>query len=201
MKAIAVAGPRWPARGVATPRTVRSSWSYRVDVGTSCTEYQGSGFWTRDAALEVVLALLVLELEPAAQGDEALEEILDVWTVQAVAGFTGCMSPDLDEHLAGRPGLMAAVTAALARIRDRVPAEGSIDVDSPALAERADRVCHGQAWYTPGAAAAWVGNVADAIRDLIEGRLPEVPGAFWFVDGEGRHAYPKHRDHERADPA
>jgi hypothetical protein len=63
----------------------------------------GPGFWTRDAALETVL-----------------EEILDAWTIQAVAGFTGCMSPGLDEHLAGRPHLVAAVTAALERIRDRV---------------------------------------------------------------------------------
>ncbi len=33
-------------------------------MGTSLTEYRGRGFWTRDAALETVLALLVPELEP-----------------------------------------------------------------------------------------------------------------------------------------
>jgi hypothetical protein len=122
-----------------------------------------------------------------------LEEILDAWTIQAVAGFTGCMPPCLDEHLAGRPHLVAAVTAALERIRDRVPAQGSIEVSSPALAVRAGRVCQGQTWYTPGAAAAWAGNVAGAMRDLLEERLPEVPGAFWFVDGSGHHTCPEHR--------
>jgi hypothetical protein len=59
-----------------------------------------------------VLALLVLELGPAAREDEVLEEILDAWTIQAVAGFTGCMPPGLDEHLAGCPHPVAAVTAA-----------------------------------------------------------------------------------------
>jgi hypothetical protein len=80
-------------------------------VGTSFTEYRGSGFWTRDAALETVLALLVVELESAAGDDEALEPVLDAWTVQAVAGFIGCMSPDLDEHLKNASGasLMLAV--------------------------------------------------------------------------------------------
>jgi hypothetical protein len=99
--------------------------SYCVGVGTSFTEYRGSGFWTRDAALEAVLALLVVELEPVASDDEALESVLDAWTVQAVAGFIGCVSPGLDEHLTARPSLAAAVTAALKRIRDRLPPEGA----------------------------------------------------------------------------
>jgi hypothetical protein len=167
--------------------------SYSVGVGTSFTEYRGSGFWTRDAALETVLALLVVELGLDACGDEALESVLDAWTLQAVAGFTGCVSPGLDEHLAVRPGLAAAITAALKRIRDGLPPEGSIEVGSAALATRADRVCEGSGWSTPGAAASWVGNVADAMHDLVTGCLPGVPGAFWFVDGDGRHTRPKRR--------
>jgi hypothetical protein len=49
-------------------------------MGTSFTEYRGRGFWTRDAALETVLALLVLELEPLARQDPDLDPILDMWT-------------------------------------------------------------------------------------------------------------------------
>ncbi len=66
---------------------------YCGGVGTSFTGYRGSGFWTRDAALETVLALLVVELGPAACGDEALEQVLDAWTLQAVAGFTVFVRP------------------------------------------------------------------------------------------------------------
>jgi hypothetical protein len=167
--------------------------SYCVGVGTSFTEYRGSGFWTRDAALEAVLALHVVELEPVASDDEALESVLDAWTVQAMAGFTGCVSPGLDEHLTARHGLAAAVTAALKRIRDRLPPRGSFEVRSAVLARRADRACEGYAWSTPGAAPSWAGNVADAMHDLVAGCLPDVPGAFWFVDGDGRHTRQKQR--------
>ena len=167
--------------------------SYSSSVGTSFTEYRGSGFWTRDAALETVLALLVVDLELTAREDEGLEPVLDAWTVQAVAGFIGCVSPALDEHLAARPGLATAVTAALKRIRDRIPPRGGVEVQSAALARRADRACEGIPWTAPGAAACWVGNVADAMHDLVAGRLPAVPGAFWFVDGDGRHARPQER--------
>jgi hypothetical protein len=166
---------------------------YCGGVGTSFTGYRGSGFWTRDAALETVLALLVVELGPAACGDEALEPVLDAWTLQAVAGFTGFVSPGLDEHLPQRPGLAAAVTAALKRIRGRLPPGGSVEVGSADLARRADRVCGGHDWSTPGALASWTSSVADAMHDLIAGCLPDVPGAFWFVDGDGRHARPTRR--------
>jgi hypothetical protein len=175
--------------------------SYSVGVGTSFTQYRGSGFWTRDAALEAVLALLVVELEPVASDDEALESVLDAWTVQAVAGFTGCVSPGLDEHLTARPSLAAAVTAALKRIRDRLPPGGSFVVGSAALARRADRVCEGYVWSTPGAAPSWAGNVADAMHDLVAGCLPDVPGAFWFVDGDGRHTRPKQRPRDKRPPS
>lgn len=160
-------------------------------MGTSFTEYRGCGFWTRDAALETVLALLVLELEPLARQNPDLDPILDTWTIQSVAGFGGCVSAGLDEHLTSQPGLAGLVTAALLRIRDRLPPGGSIEVTSPDLARRADRVCAGHSWSTPGALVTWTGNVADAMHDLVARRLPRTPGDFWFVDGDGRHTRPK----------
>jgi hypothetical protein len=164
-----------------------------TNVGTSFTEYGRAGFWTRDAALEAVLALLVLELEPLARENPDLEPVLDAWTVQSVVGFGGCMSADLDEHLTSQPGLGEMVTAALVRIQDRLPTDGIVEVSSPDLARRARRVCGESGWHTPGALATWVGNVAEALRDLVAGRLPEAPGHFWFVDGDGRHARPLRR--------
>jgi hypothetical protein len=177
--------------GRATPGS--TAWPYRGDVGTSFTRYRRAGFWTRDAALETVLALLVLELEPLAKDNPGLEPVLDDWTLQSVAGFGGCVSAGLDEHLTSQPGLGETVTAALRRIRDRLPLEGSIEVSSPGLAERADRVCEGSGWSAPGALATWAVNVADALADLVAGRLPETPDDFWFVDGDGRRTRPKQR--------
>lgn len=80
-------------------------------MGTSFTRYRGCGFWTTDAALETVLALLVLELEPLARQDPDLDPILDTWTVQSVAGFGGCVSAGLDEHLTSQPGLAGLTRA------------------------------------------------------------------------------------------
>jgi hypothetical protein len=54
-------------------------------------------------------------------------------------------------------------------------------------------VCGEDGWNAPGALATWVGSVAEALRDLVAGRLPEDPGYFWFVDGNGRHARPLRR--------
>jgi len=56
--------------------------------------------------------------------------------------------------------------------------------------ESADRACVGHPWNAPGALATWTGNVADALRDLIAGRLPMSDGGFWFVDGDWRHLRP-----------
>ena len=80
-------------------------------MGTSFVEYRGSGFWTRDAALETVLGLLVAELQPLCHGEDSLSSVLDHWTMQATAGFTGCVSADLDSNLAD-PGLRSHATAA-----------------------------------------------------------------------------------------
>ena len=77
--------------------------------------------------------------------------VLDLWTLQSVVGFGGCVETGLDEHLTRQPGLASMVTAALRRIRDRLPAEGTIEIRSPDLARRADRVCEGHSWYMPGA--------------------------------------------------
>jgi hypothetical protein len=159
-------------------------------VGTSFTDYRGHGFLTRDAALETVLALLVLELGPLARQDPDLDEILDSWTIQSVAGFIGCVSVELDEHLTSHPALAAQVIAALEHIRAGLPADGLVEVTSPDLTRRADRACVGHPWHAPGALATWTGNVADALRDLVAGRLPMSDGGFWFVDGDGRHLRP-----------
>ena len=98
-----------------------------------------------------------------------------------------------DEHLTSQPALAALVTAALGRITERLPAAGTVEVTSPGLDQRADRACAGNTWYVPGALATWTGHVADALHDLVTGRLPLPSEGFWFVDGDGRRIRPVHR--------
>jgi hypothetical protein len=99
-------------------------------VGTSFTGYRGDGFWTRDPARETVLALLVLDLEPVARENGSLAEILDTWTVQAMAGFGGCVSPDVDEHLSRQPGMGPATPAREPRPIRRL-SHRSLKIDRP----------------------------------------------------------------------
>jgi hypothetical protein len=161
-------------------------------MGTSFAEFRGSGFWTRDAALEAVLALLVVELQPLADDHPGLGEVLDAWTLQAVAGFTGCVSPDFDRHLVD-PCFLPTAVAGLRRVLAQLPAEGSAGVDDEGFARRAERICGGAVWTTPRALAGWVRQVTAALIDLLDGRLPSTGGELLFVDGEGRHFSNPHR--------
>ena len=154
-------------------------------MGTSFVDYGGSSFRTRDAALETVLALLVTELEPSAAGDEALSTVLDYWTLQAVAGFMGCISPDLDRCLADRR-IRLTVIAALGRIAAGLPPDGIAEADDAGFSRRADRVSGEGPWHVPGALVSWVREVTKALMDLVQGQITQPPDGSWFVDGDGR---------------
>jgi hypothetical protein len=65
-------------------------------MGTSFTEFNGKGFWTRDIFLEVWLGALVQEIDHLSSPSEWLTLIRPYWHLQATAGFLGCVSPDLD---------------------------------------------------------------------------------------------------------
>jgi hypothetical protein len=141
---------------------------YPADVSTSFVGYRGCGFWTRDAALETVLGLLVVELHPLSETDGTLNAVLDRWTLQATVGFMGCVSPALDENLA-HLGVSALVAAGLRRILAGLPADGTIGVDDPAFRARAERVSDGGPWRCPSARAPWLVEVGKALLDLIDG--------------------------------
>ncbi|SBT45718.1 hypothetical protein [Micromonospora auratinigra] len=95
-------------------------------MGSSYLEYRGSGFWVRDYQAEVWLYLLAQEAEQAAAAHGWLTEARDDWHMQATAGFMGCVSSCLDEHLAGAPDRVAVVLdlseRVLQRLRDWSPA-------------------------------------------------------------------------------
>ena len=111
---------------------MRDADTYPFHVGTSFVEYRGSGFWTRDATLETVLGLLVAELQPLCDEEDKLSEVLDHWTLQATADFTGCVSADLDKNLAD-PSLRAHAIAALRHLLAALPADGLVHASGPGV--------------------------------------------------------------------
>jgi hypothetical protein len=161
-------------------------------VGTSYVDYHGRGFWTRDAALETVLGLLVAELEPLSGGDDALSPVLDRWSLQATAGFNGCVSADLDTNLA-EPTVSLLVAAGIRRVLDGLPTDGLVTAGDAAFMRRASRACGGEPCRSPSALASWVIQVAKTILELIEGELPATAGDRWFVDGAGLQKLPRTR--------
>ncbi len=167
-----------------------------MPVGTSPVDYRGCGFWTRDAALETVLGLLVTELQPLCEMGDALSAVLDWWTLQATIGFNGCISPNLDQNLAD-PRMGPMVTSAVRRVLTGLPAEGLVTAADPGFVQRAERVSAGERWHCPSALATWVIEVSHALLDLIEGDLPASPDDRWFIDGTGRHNLPRSRRHTK----
>jgi hypothetical protein len=163
-----------------------------LGVGTSFVDYRGCGFWTRDAVLETVLGLLVVDMQPLPEGSDALHAVLDNWTLQATAGFNGCVSANLDERLAD-PSVRSLAVAGLRRVLAGLPADGLVELADPGFMERAERVTTGGPWRCPSSLATWVVEVGKALLDLIEGELPATPDDFWWVDDLGRRKLPRGR--------
>ncbi len=95
-------------------------------MGSSNIDYRGSGFWVRDWQAEVWLYLLAQEAGAVADAPPWLAAAREDWEVQATAGFTGCVSPCLDEHLGTDPDRVALVLnlaeRAVGRLLGRGPA-------------------------------------------------------------------------------
>lgn len=142
-------------------------------MGTSLVDYHGNGFWTPDALVESLLALLVIELEPRAPARPWLQPILDWWTVQAIGGFGGCVSPDLDRHLE-EPEAVELVTAAAHRLPPRVRGDQVVTITTPRFEVRARRLWESDDWDRPRSPAPWLLRVTETFVDLLDGRL-EAP--------------------------
>ncbi|MFJ4677765.1 MULTISPECIES: hypothetical protein [unclassified Kitasatospora] len=76
-------------------------------MGSSNMDYRGSGFWVRDYQVEVWLYLLAQEAKAVADAPAWLAGARDEWEAQATAGFMGCVSSRLDEHLGTDPDRVA----------------------------------------------------------------------------------------------
>jgi hypothetical protein len=119
--------------------------------------------------------------------DPVLDHVLDVWTLQDVAGFNGCVSPQLDEYLSDSR-IRDLVSAGLHCVCDRLDDVGVVEPDVGELRVRAEPVRAGGSWRMPWALSAWVKEVVLALSELTEGRFPAPPaGQSWIVNGDGRH--------------
>jgi hypothetical protein len=91
-------------------------------VGTSFTEYRGTGFWSRDASIELWLYQLAQEVRQLDNAPEWLRAAAEGWHLQATVGMGGCVWTGLDEH-ATTPERVALVLQlaerALAGLRGR----------------------------------------------------------------------------------
>jgi hypothetical protein len=82
-------------------------------VGSSNLDYRGAGFWVRDFQAEVWLWLLADEAARLPDAPVWLADAREDWLVQATAGFMGCLSSGLDDHL-GTDAERVALTLELA---------------------------------------------------------------------------------------
>ena len=95
-------------------------------MGSSNVDYRGSGFWVRDYQAEVWLYLLARQAQAMADSPPWLAAAGSDWHAQATAGFTGCVSSCLDEHLGTDPRRVAIAVdlsgQALQRLAEWSPA-------------------------------------------------------------------------------
>ena len=68
-------------------------------MGTSFVEFNGNGFWAHDASLEIWLETLVQEIYRWPSPSRWLTLVQGHWHLQAVGGFGGWISPDLDSFI------------------------------------------------------------------------------------------------------
>lgn len=83
-------------------------------------DYGGSGFWVRDYQAEVWLYLLAQEAKVVTDAPAWLAAARDDWEAQATAGFMGCVSSCLDDHLGTEPDRVALALDLSERVLQRL---------------------------------------------------------------------------------
>jgi hypothetical protein len=109
---------------VATIEIARYTWAAQDLMGSSFTEFQQNGFWSRDGALELWLVILAQEVEASGAPPSWLADTAKEWRAMGTAGMNGCIDAGLDRH-AATPERAAAVVRvaerALTRLKDQGP--------------------------------------------------------------------------------
>ncbi|MGW5190539.1 hypothetical protein ACWEOO_14860 [Kribbella sp. NPDC004138] len=153
-------------------------------MGKSKVDFRGQSFWTRDAAVSVVLALLVAELDPVTPSEPELDALLDRWALNAALCVTGAVDAALDDYVTN-DHIVELIHAAIPLIQDRLVGDALVVVTDPAFVRRAAAVGVDPLVEAPAALGSWVRKVLGALDELLAGQLPEVPGGYWWVDDQG----------------
>ncbi len=145
-------------------------------LGTSFIEFNGKGFWTRDAYLEVWLGALVQEIDHLPSLSEWLTLLRQEWHLQATAGFSGCICPDLD-RLVTTPeekrlliALSEQVVTTLAAYGNVIPCDvlNALTIDETIVSREED--------FTVDAPSAPFLRVGRAFIQLLKGELTTTVG-------------------------
>lgn len=83
-------------------------------------DYCGSGFWVRDYQAEIWLYLLAQEATAIVGAPGWLARAREDWNIQATAGFMGCVSSCLDEHLGSDPDRVALAVHLSERVLEQL---------------------------------------------------------------------------------
>ncbi|MFJ7201222.1 MULTISPECIES: hypothetical protein [unclassified Streptomyces] len=136
-------------------------------------DYRGCGFWARDFQAEVCLHLLSEEAGHVADRPAWLDDARGDWEVQATAGFMGCVSSCLDEHLRVDPDRVAVVLGLSERVRQRLvqwaPAIPKDVVNAFGTGGEAES-------FNSDLDTALLVKFADAFISLLRGEIPAEPG-------------------------
>jgi hypothetical protein len=84
-----------------------------------------TGFWSRDASIELWLYLLAQEARQQVNLPQWLRAAADDWHIQATAGMGGCVSAGLDEH-APTPERVALVLQLAERALTQLRVRGDV---------------------------------------------------------------------------
>lgn len=138
-----------------------------VRMGSSYTEFQGYGFCARDGLLETWLEALA-EVVPD-QPPQWLRDAAADWRLQARGGFTGCVSPGLDEHLTS-PDRVAVALGLADRAHQYLIRLAGATGHIPAAWLSGRRVGNETTWWVD-LDVRYLSQVADAFTALLRGEL------------------------------
>jgi hypothetical protein len=134
-------------------------------MGTSFVEVSGKGFWMQDSILELWLRLLALHIEDPSDDTPVARKIRDNWLLASRGYFGGCIPNDLEDAVSSPDG-RAIVLRAIGSLETALKKGPSL-LDHHTL----NLLGFEGVGFTGGFESSRLIQVANAFRDLIDGRI------------------------------
>ena len=132
-------------------------------MGSSFTEFQGKGFWSRDGLLEAWLRVLSLHMDDDVHKPGWQHDLRDKWLLASAGYFNGCISASLDDFLT-EGDRVAVILKAAERSIQRLRTFGSY---VPAAFLNAI----GLSPFTEDLPIEWFERIAERFTALLRGEL------------------------------